>query len=538
MAFFETFSFCGSGLRERRPQSEHCLNSNLCRLVVLRLRANYTQQATQSYGAYPTQPGQGYSQQSSQPYGQQSYSGYGQSTDTSGYGQGSYGSSYGQTQNTGYGTQSAPQGYGSTGGYGSSQSSQSSYGQQSSYPGYGQQPAPSSTSGSYGSSSQSSSYGQPPSGGYGQQSGYGGQQQGYGQQQSSYNPPQGYGQQNQYNSSSSSSSGGGGGGGGGSYGQDQSSMSSGSGGGSGGYGNQDQSGGGSGGYGQQDRGGRGRGGGGGGGGGYNRNSGGYEPRGRGGGRGGRGGMGGSDRGGFNKFGGPRDQGSRHDSEQDNSDNNTIFVQGLGENVTIESVADYFKQIGIIKTNKKTGQPMINLYTDRETGKLKGEATVSFDDPPSAKAAIDWFDGKEFSGNPIKVSFATRRADFNRGGGNGRGGRGRGGPMPPPSPECPRQEQDIVFLIDGSGSILYNNFAMMKSFVRAVMSHFQRPSTQVCLRRREAAGMGAWTLVKWSQPWPCVLLPVFPDAVLQQIQNTLHFRGIQGELKPPQPVGFC
>ncbi|KAL8176557.1 UNVERIFIED_CONTAM: hypothetical protein K2H54_036294, partial [Gekko kuhli] len=133
-------------------------------------------------------------------------------------------------------------------------------------------------------------------------------------------------------------------------------------------------------------------------------------------------------GGFNKFGGPRDQGSRHDSagEQDNSDNNTIFVQGLGENVTIESVADYFKQIGIIKTNKKTGQPMINLYTDRETGKLKGEATVSFDDPPSAKAAIDWFDGKEFSGNPIKVSFATRRADFNRGGGNGRGGRGRGG----------------------------------------------------------------------------------------------------------------
>ena len=44
-------------------------------------------------------------------------------------------------------------------------------------------------------------------------------------------------------------------------------------------------------------------------------------------------------------------------------------------------------------NKKTGLPMINLYTDRDTGKLKGEATVSFDDPPSAKAAIDWFDGE-------------------------------------------------------------------------------------------------------------------------------------------------
>lgn len=37
-----------------------------------------------------------------------------------------------------------------------------------------------------------------------------------------------------------------------------------------------------------------------------------------------------------------------DSESDNSDNNTIFVQGLGEDVSTDQVADYFKQIGIIK----------------------------------------------------------------------------------------------------------------------------------------------------------------------------------------------
>lgn len=95
--------------------------------------------------------------------------------------------------------------------------------------------------------------------------------------------------------------------------------------------------------------------------------------------------------------------------------------------------------------------MINLYSDKATGRPKGEATVSFDDPPSAKAAIDWFDGrpafcccscflnasgphaarglvlpgKEFNGKPIKVSFATRRAEFTQrgGGGGGRGGRG-------------------------------------------------------------------------------------------------------------------
>lgn len=35
-------------------------------------------------------------------------------------------------------------------------------------------------------------------------------------------------------------------------------------------------------------------------------------------------------------------------EQDNSDNNTIFVQGLSEEATVQEVGDYFKQIGIIK----------------------------------------------------------------------------------------------------------------------------------------------------------------------------------------------
>ncbi|XP_036943452.1 TATA-binding protein-associated factor 2N isoform X8 [Acanthopagrus latus] len=127
--------------------------------------------------------------------------------------------------------------------------------------------------------------------------------------------------------------------------------------------------------------------------------------------------------------GSRDYGSRDEpgGEQDNSDNNTIFVQGLGEEATVQEVGDYFKQIGIIKVNKKTGQPMINIYSDKATGRPKGEATVSFDDPPSAKAAIDWFDGKEFHGKPIKVSFATRRAEFTqRGGGMGGGRGGRGG----------------------------------------------------------------------------------------------------------------
>lgn len=72
-----------------------------------------------------------------------------------------------------------------------------------------------------------------------------------------------------------------------------------------------------------------------------------------------------------------------------------------------NMADYIKHIGIIKTNKKTGQPAIHLYTHWETSRLRCEATVSSDDLPPTKVALDWFDDKEFSWNPIKVSFATQ-----------------------------------------------------------------------------------------------------------------------------------
>ncbi|XP_058425516.1 integrin alpha-X-like isoform X1 [Diceros bicornis minor] len=53
-------------------------------------------------------------------------------------------------------------------------------------------------------------------------------------------------------------------------------------------------------------------------------------------------------------------------------------------------------------------------------------------------------------------------------------------LPAALQECPKQDHDIVFLIDGSGSINSRDFTKMLNFVRAIMSQFQRPSTQFSL----------------------------------------------------------
>ncbi|XP_021022679.1 integrin alpha-D [Mus caroli] len=49
-------------------------------------------------------------------------------------------------------------------------------------------------------------------------------------------------------------------------------------------------------------------------------------------------------------------------------------------------------------------------------------------------------------------------------------------VPATMPECPRQEMDIAFLIDGSGSIDQSDFTQMKYFVKALMGQLASTST--------------------------------------------------------------
>lgn len=111
------------------------------------------------------------------------------------------------------------------------------------------------------------------------------------------------------------------------------------------------------------------------------------------------------------------------------DTDQIYVSGLPRNVTEEELGTFFGQIGLIKQDKKKRKPQIWLYRDKATGQLKGDATITYEDPFAASSAPGWFDGKEFKGSKIHVSISKGKAagaERYGGGGGGYGGRGGGG----------------------------------------------------------------------------------------------------------------
>ncbi|XP_054241855.1 nucleolin [Indicator indicator] len=99
----------------------------------------------------------------------------------------------------------------------------------------------------------------------------------------------------------------------------------------------------------------------------------------------------------------------------NQQSKTLFVRGLSEDTTEETLRESFE-----------GSISARIVTDRDTGSSKGFGFVDFSSAEDAKAAKAAMEDGEIDGNKVILDFAKPKSDFQRGGGfGGRGGRGGG-----------------------------------------------------------------------------------------------------------------
>ena len=113
--------------------------------------------------------------------------------------------------------------------------------------------------------------------------------------------------------------------------------------------------------------------------------------------------------------------------------NTIYVSGLPTDVNARDLAEFFGSVGTLKKSKKNynqGEPVLHIYKNKQTGRPKGDATISYEEAETAQAAIRWFHGNPYmrdKSTKLSVSIATRpSADRLPAMGRGRGGGGGGG----------------------------------------------------------------------------------------------------------------
>jgi RNA recognition motif-containing protein len=60
-------------------------------------------------------------------------------------------------------------------------------------------------------------------------------------------------------------------------------------------------------------------------------------------------------------------------------------------------------------DKRTGCPKIWIYKDKGTNEPKGDATVTYEDPHAASAAVEWFNDKDFHGSIIQVHIVESKS---------------------------------------------------------------------------------------------------------------------------------
>ncbi|XP_010557563.1 PREDICTED: transcription initiation factor TFIID subunit 15 [Tarenaya hassleriana] len=89
-------------------------------------------------------------------------------------------------------------------------------------------------------------------------------------------------------------------------------------------------------------------------------------------------------------------------------NGSVYVCNLPHGTDEDMLAEYFGTIGLLKRDKRTGRPKIWFYRDKETNEPKGDATVTYEDPHAALAAVEWFNNKDFHGSIIGVFIAESK----------------------------------------------------------------------------------------------------------------------------------
>lgn len=95
--------------------------------------------------------------------------------------------------------------------------------------------------------------------------------------------------------------------------------------------------------------------------------------------------------------------------------NKIYIGNLSYHTTEDELQNAFQQFGNIET--------VSIIVDRDTGRSKGFAFVTYVDEEGAKQALA-LDGTELGGRKIVVNVARPRESGGAGGGGGRGGRFR------------------------------------------------------------------------------------------------------------------